>query len=125
MSKYLTAEQILSADDFRYADVDVPEWGGTVRITTMSASQRDYLSRVVKDKGESEATEYMLLMCIVDENGDRILKREHLEKLKKKNAAPITRIVKAIGELSGDKESNIESAEKNSAETMIEDSPID
>ncbi|NLF83065.1 MAG: hypothetical protein GX568_03660, partial [Candidatus Gastranaerophilales bacterium] len=89
--KFLTAEQILTADDFRYAEVDVPEWGGTVRIKSMNANQRDILSRAIKDKGESDASELMLIMCVVDEDGKRIFERNHLEALKKKSVAPITR----------------------------------
>lgn len=125
MSKYLTAEQILSADDFRYAEVDVPEWGGTVRVRTMSAKQRDALNRMFKDRGEVESTEFMLLMCVVDENGNRVLKREHLDMLKEKSVAPINRIVKAISDLMGTSSDAVESAEKNYAATMTEDLPID
>lgn len=123
--KYLNAEQILAADDFRYAEVDVPEWDGTVRIKSMTANQRDILSRAIKDKGESEAAELMLVMCVVDENGKRIFERNHIEALKRKSVAPISRIVTAIGNLSGGKDSDIESAEKNLDLTTTEDSPID
>lgn len=125
MSKYLTAEQILSADDFRYAEVDVPEWGGTVRVRTMSAKQRDALNQMFKNRGEVESTEFMLLMCVVDENGNRVLKREHLDMLKEKSVAPINRIVKAISDLMGTSSDAVESAEKNYAATMTEDLPID
>ena len=125
MSKYLTAEQILSADDFRYAEVDVPEWGGTVRVRTMSAKQRDALNRMFKDRGEVESTEFMLLMCVVDENGNRVFTREHLDMLKEKSVAPINRIVKAISDLMGTSSDAVESAEKNYAATMTEDLPID
>lgn len=37
----LTREAILSADDLPAETVDVPEWGGKVRIRTMTGSERD------------------------------------------------------------------------------------
>ena len=37
----LTAEQILAAADLPYCDFPVPEWGGTVRIATLSSADDD------------------------------------------------------------------------------------
>ncbi|MFE3382837.1 hypothetical protein [Streptomyces anulatus] len=41
MTNYLSAEQILDADDLAIEDVPVPEWGGTVRVKGMSGTERD------------------------------------------------------------------------------------
>lgn len=112
--KLLTnAEQILSADDFTYAYVSVPEWGGKVRVRAMTASQRDILSKAMKDKGESDAVELAVVMCVVDEDGNRIFQRQHLAALKKKSTAPLNRIMQKIGELSNAKPEDIDAAEEN------------
>ena len=37
----LNKSQILAASDRKTEDLEVKEWGGTVRISTMSASDRD------------------------------------------------------------------------------------
>lgn len=118
-------EDILNADDFRYTEVSVPEWGGKVRVKSMSASQRDILSKAIKEKGESEAAELALVMCIVDEEGNRVFRREHIAGLKKKSVAPISRVMAAIGELSGGKAEDIDRHEENFEETPIGDSLID
>ena len=37
----LSKDQILGAVDFSFVEVEVPEWGGTVRIRGLSAAERD------------------------------------------------------------------------------------
>ncbi len=44
----LSKEQITAADDRQWEDVDVPEWGGTVRLLGMSGTERNaYQSSLV------------------------------------------------------------------------------
>lgn len=118
-------DEILNADDFRYTEVSVPEWGGKVRIKSMTAAQRDILSKAIKTKGESEAAELALVMCIVDEEGNRIFKQEHIAGLKKKSVAPIARIMEAIAALSGGKSEDIDKNEENFGGTPTGDLLID
>ncbi len=125
MGRYLTnAEEIISSEDFRYQDVEVPEWGGTVRIRSLSAKQRDTLARKIKADGESEASEMMVVMCVVDEAGRRIFEFKDIERLKGKSTVPIARIVRALGELTGGTGKPTKEFEENFDETPIGDSPI-
>ena len=41
MSRILTAEEILQADDLPKELVEVPEWGGEVYVRTMTGLERD------------------------------------------------------------------------------------
>ena len=119
--KYLTnAQEIIAAEDFRFAEVDVPEWGGTVRIRSLSAKQRDTLAWKIKSDGEAEASEMMVVMCVVDENGQRVF-----ERLKAKSTIPIARIVRALGELTTAYEKSAEKFEENFDATPGDDSLID
>ena len=127
MGKYLTAESILSADDFRYEDVDCPEWGGTVRVRSLSGGQRSVITQRVQDKELEDLEETLTVMGCVNEEGERIFTNKDIDKLKKKSNTPIARIAKKIMELSGIGNANeaVESAKKNSAGTMNDDSLFD
>lgn len=127
MSKYLTAETILSADDFRYEDVECPEWGGTVRVRSLSGGQRSVITQRVQGKETEDLEELLTVMGCVDETGNRIFTNKDIEKLQKKSNAPISRISKKIMELSGIGNAGeaVEDAKKNSAEMMNDDSRFD
>lgn len=127
MGKYLTAESILNADDFRYADIDCPEWGGTVRVRSLSGGQRSIITQRVQDKELEDLEETLAVMGCVNEDGERIFTNKDVDKLKKKSNTPIARIAKKIMELSGIGNAGeaVENAKKNSAETTSDDSLFD
>lgn len=126
MGKYLTAESILQADDFTFADVECPEWGGTVRIRSLSGAQRVQLKKAI-DNHNDDIDEMVCVMCIVDEDGNRILNRNQIGELSKKNTKAITRIAIRALEISGMRDPNkaVADAEKNSGETESGDSSFD
>lgn len=116
MSKYLTAESILAADDFQYADVDCPEWGGVVRVRSLSGGQRSVITQRIQSKDTENLEELLVIMGCVDENGNRIFTNAHMDALKKKSNSPIQRISKKIMELSGigTADEKLKEAKKNS-----------
>ena len=116
MSKYLTAESNLAADDFQYADVDCPEWGGVVRVRSLSGGQRSVITQRIQSKDTENLEELLVIMGCVDENGNRIFTNAHMDALKKKSNSPIQRISKKIMELSGigTAEEKLKEAKKNS-----------
>ena len=123
---YLTAESILSADDFVYADVDCPEWGGTVRVRSLSGAQRVTIKKAI-DNGAQDVDEMVCVMAAVDADGKRIFERKHIDALSRKNTAPVTRCAVRVLEISGmrDPKKSIEDAEKNSGMTESGDSSFD
>ncbi len=46
---YLTAAEILAASDITEEDVDVPEWGGKVRIRAFTKARQQELRRMATD----------------------------------------------------------------------------
>lgn len=126
MKAYLTAENILSADDFVYADVECPEWGGTVRVRSLSGAQRVTLKKAI-DSGRDDIDETLCVMCIVDADGNRILNRDQIGQLSKKNTKAITRVAVKALEISGmrDPKKAVDDAEKNSGETESDASSYD
>jgi hypothetical protein len=120
---YLTKAQILEANDVQSQDVEVPEWGGSVRLVSLDAKEASaFGSRMVKmdAKGNVEAfvmdnfMAELLARAIVDENNQPIFSQSDVEALGKKNGAVIKRLYTIAAELSGLGEGNKDEAVKNS-----------
>lgn len=127
MGKYLTAEAILAAEDFKYADVECPEWGGSVRVRSLSGGQRSLITQRVKENNNEDLEELLTVMGTVDEDGNRIFTNKDIEALRKKSNMPISRIAKMIMEISGigSEAKKADEAKKNSLEMMSDDSSFD
>lgn len=127
MGKYLTAESILAAEDFEYADVECPEWGGSVRVRSLSGGQRSIIIQRVQAKENEELHELLTVMGCVDEDGNRIFTNKDIDLLKKKSSTPIYRVAKKIMEISGigNTDEAVEDAKKNSALTTKDNSSFD
>lgn len=76
----LTSSQIAQANDREFTDVEVKEWGGTVRLCVMDGKRRaqyeDYCEQEAGGKllDDAPSSAYVLLsMCIVDENLENFL----------------------------------------------------
>lgn len=127
MSKFLTAESILKAEDFSYAELEIPEWGGSVRLRSLSGGQRSIINQRVQARDLENLEEMLTVMGCVDEDGNRIFTNKDIDALKKKSNAPITRIAKKIMEISGigTETAAVDEAKKNSALMMKDDSSFD
>ena len=115
MSKtYLDARSVLSADDFQYADVDCPEWGGSVRVRGLTAGERSSVAWKLKDNNQQDLEVTVVIFGTVDENGDRLFNKNDRDQLKQKSNNVITRIARKILELSGSDDDSVAEAQKNS-----------
>lgn len=101
MTKYLSAEEILGADDLAYEDVEVPEWGGTVRVREMPGTERDkFESQFVGKDGASVRAEglegfraRLAAASIVDENGRQLFRSPaEVKRLGEKSARALQRV---------------------------------
>jgi len=106
---YLSAEQILNADDLEIEDVEVPEWGGTVRVRGMSGTDRDKFEASMLDKSmevskDSALDRYrakLAAYCIVDEAGKRLFRSDaEVKRLGEKSATALSRVVEVAMRLS-------------------------
>lgn len=93
----LSAEQILAADDITSEVVEVPEWGGSVRIAVMTAAARDeYDSYLYKQRDATIPLDNLRAMfisrCLVDENGKLLFTQAQMRDLGKKNSAVMQRL---------------------------------
>jgi hypothetical protein len=102
--KLLTPDEILAADDRPVATLEVPEWGGSIRVRALSLD--DYLGLKEKhmidgntdERGLSTA---MLQAGIVGEDGESCFTIDQARLLLDKSAVPLGRVMKAIGQVTG------------------------
>ena len=113
---YLTKQEILSQDDLKYEDVQIPEWGGAwVRVRGMSASQRDdFEASTVQRNGKTITTNLrnirarLCLICMVDpETGEQLFQYEDEFPLGGKSAAALQRVFEVAQRLNGLREEDV------------------
>lgn len=104
----LTREQILAAPDIKDEIVDVPEWGGAVRVVAMSGHDRDeFEESMVVMRGRNRTMNLanfranLVARSIKDEQGRRIFNDRDIVALGEKSAAALTRVVVVAQRLSG------------------------
>jgi hypothetical protein len=118
----LTRDQILESSDLKTVTVEVPEWGGSVLVRSMTGADRDAFEQTLTKKDEkgarvsdvSNLREKLTAMTVVDEAGNRLFSESDVQALAKKSAAALTRIADAAQVLNGMTAAAEDSAVKNS-----------
>jgi hypothetical protein len=109
VTTYLSAEQILGADDLSYEDVPVPEWGGTVRVRELPGTERDkFEAQFVGRDGASVRAEglegfraRLAAAAIVDESGKQLFRSAaETKRLGEKSARALQRVCDVATRLS-------------------------
>jgi hypothetical protein len=116
VANFLTAEQILAANDLEKEAIDIPEWGGKVWIRTMMADERDSyeqefvdLRRGYTKKGKMKSVRAKfcaLVLC--DENMQRLFTEEQVVALGEKSAKALDRVFEAGLKLNGFSQNDVE-----------------
>lgn len=69
----LTAEQVKQGEQYKFVDVEVPEWGGSVRLRALSAADAlGFLDFAKKPGNTNMAMLEIIRMCAVDESNNRL-----------------------------------------------------
>ncbi|WP_017612116.1 hypothetical protein [Nocardiopsis salina] len=125
---FLTAAQIEQVDDRKYEDVEVHEWGGTVRVVGLSGSDRDsYEAAFVDAKGKPASQRLrnvrakLLVKCLVDGEFNRLFTDDKAKTLGEKNGAVVDRLFDVARLLSGIGQGAVEEG-KDDSETAPSDS---
>ena len=121
---YLSRDGILAAKDMETEDVDVPAWGGRVRVRGMTGSERDaFEAALLNNKGQADKR-YLLnfraklvVLCVVDEEGNRLFADADVGLLGKKSASAIELVFDVARRLSGMSQADVEEMEANLSET--------
>lgn len=111
----LSRDQIDTADDLPFEDVPVPEWGGSVRLRTLTGAERDaFESSVVSQSGSNRKVNLknvrarLVSLCLVDEEGNRLYSDADVAKLGKKSAKVLDRLFDKAQRLSGLTDDDVE-----------------
>jgi hypothetical protein len=115
---YLSADEILGADDLKREPVEVAEWGGTVLVQGMSGTDRDRFEAAMlnskgdgfdKDKGMDQYRARLAAYCLVDASGKRLFRSPaETKRLGEKSGTALTRVVEVASRLSGLTDSDVE-----------------
>jgi len=127
--KILTKDEILQADDIRKEEVEVPEWGGTVWVKTMSGAERDrFEASIIDVKGERDMVNLrakIVALSTVDAEGKHLFSAEDVVELTKKSARALNRVFSVAQRLSGFSPQDMEDMKKNLSAGPEENSSSD
>lgn len=124
MGDLLSRDQILGADDVEFADVAVPEWGGTVRVRGLTGAERDeYETEITRIRGSSvemrlqNARAKLVVRACIDSTGDRLFTDADVAALGKKSAKALNRVWNIARRLSGLSAEDVEELVQDFGET--------
>jgi hypothetical protein len=113
----LTRDQILQADDLPCEEVEVPEWGGSVFVRTMTGTEHDAYNAEapVDDEGERSLANFrarMCVRCLVDADGNRLFQDGEAAALGERSTRALGRVFEVIARLNGlDEEEIVKNSE--------------
>lgn len=117
----LGKEAILQAKDLITKDVEVKEWGGSVRLKTMTGAERDnYESQVLNTKtknvemNKKNFRTKLLVLTIVNEKNERVFTEEDIEALAEKSSLPIDMLATEAMKMNGILKEDEDELTKNS-----------
>ncbi|MCK5581326.1 MAG: hypothetical protein KAJ18_08645 [Candidatus Omnitrophica bacterium] len=102
----LNREDILSKNELKKEKVQVPEWGGYVYVSEMSAETRDQWEQELIASRESEdklvsGRASLAVITIVDEKGNLIFTNEDIPRVAKLSAISLDKITEISQKLNG------------------------
>lgn len=129
----LTRDDILRAKDLKHEDVEVPEWGGTVRVRGLRGVERDeFESSIVVTNPDGttrvESKSMRARLCsltVVGENDVRLFTADDVAALGQKSASALERVFDVAMRLAGMSKDEVEKLGKDSEETVPDDSSLD
>lgn len=117
----LTRDAILKVDDRNYETVEVPEWGGEVRVSVISGNARDEFELAMskqQDKGGlgkgNGIRASLVAQACVDEAGNRLFQVRDAKALGQKSARALNRVFEVACRLNGIGDEDVIALEGNS-----------
>lgn len=108
---------ILAAADLKHEDVAVPEWGGDVRVRTMTGTQREaFGTALAGDDGKADMGTFrvkLVVACAVGEDGEPLFTFDDVHALSQKSGAALDRVFSAASKLNGMAADSVETAQGN------------
>lgn len=104
----LSRDDILSTNDLETQEVEVDQWGGSIYVREMTGSDQDYWeSELIEYNADGQpdlttdnARAKLLVRCIVDEDGNRLLQDEDAGDLGDQSNRVIDRLFTTLMQIS-------------------------
>lgn len=116
----LGRDAILQVVDVETVDVQVPEWGGAVRVRGLSGADRDrFEASIVEQRGRKMRTNLqnvrarLVALSVIDEQGQRLFADSDVRALGEKSAAALERVFSVAQRLSGLSDGDVEELAEN------------
>lgn len=113
----LSREDILSHTDLKKEKIFVKEWGGEIFVSEMTAESRDeWEQNIVKRDNKDKlvnARAKLIVVTVVDEDGNRLFNDEDVEKIGKLSSKVIDKIAVISQKLNGLSAEELEESKKN------------
>ena len=106
-------DDVLKKDDHKTIEVEVPEWDCKVILRTISGTMRDRFEQQTFGKSSSNVRAKFLVLCIVDDKGERIFNDADAATLGMKSSVALDRLFSEAAKLNRIGEAEIEDAAKN------------
>ena len=108
-------DRILALEDLPYTDVEVPEWGITIRVRALTAEEGESFGNEVSGKKVKGSIMARLLVkvCLDPGTGEQIFLPADAEALGTKSSAALQRLFRAAQGLSGLAEGAVAELEGN------------
>jgi hypothetical protein len=120
--EFLSLGAMLDAEDTTYSVVNMPEWGGKVRLGSLTAADMmEWLE--ANESAKKTAGLRLIVKSLVDKDGKRVGNDEAIHKFAKKNTKAIDRLIKEILKLNGLDTKTQADAKNDSSETPDGASP--
>lgn len=126
----LTKEEILKANDLNYEEVEVEEWGGSVRVRCMTGTERDAFEASIYEFTGNNAhivrenfRAKLIARTLIDENGKRLFTDKEISLVGGKGAKPLDKVFKIAQKLNGLSQADEDELVKN-LEGEVGDSSI-
>lgn len=101
-AKFLTASDILNKQDITYRDVNVPEWGGMMRLIMLTADEAmEFIQGNESPEGKRTSNARLIALCAIDDQGRKVFSDTQVLALMRKSMAAVMRLVNVALEMNG------------------------
>ena len=118
----LSKTAILAAQDLQTEDVEVPDWGGAVRVRSFTGRERDaFEASMVRGDGRDRRVDLtnmrarLVGLTVIDESGQRLFTDEEADLLGAKSGAALDRVFAIAQKLNGLSGADVDELTKNSS----------
>ena len=92
---YLNRADILSKTKLPMREIDVPEWGGTVFVSVMTAGERDAWEIYVSTSKSKDIRARTAVACVCDSAGARLFTEDDMPAVSQLHSRALDRIFEA------------------------------